>query len=236
MLVANMATFPARIEIIPFVIESLSPQVDKINLCLNEFREIPKGLAKYSNLNIVLPSQDYKDVGKFIHNVDDEDDVILVDDDIIYPDDYVVRLKCFYEKFLHLNVVVGSHGVIYPDLYDGSVQARKVFAFKHALARSRVVNQLGTGTVFLKGRQIPPLDYMDLSQRFVDVRFSRWQFEHGTSLICIPRESGWLKEINLDETIFSDFTSRWPVEVVKEVQTICGYSKLNLNVVSKVEF
>lgn len=145
-----MATFPARREIIPTVLETLTNQVDQINLCLNEFKEIPKEFSKFSKLNPVIPDMDYKDVGKFVHTVSDDDDVILVDDDIIYPPDYVERLAFYYEKFQHLNVAVGCHGVIYPDLYDGSVKARKVFAFKHALERARVVNQHSNAEIFQK--------------------------------------------------------------------------------------
>lgn len=235
MIIANMASFPAREKILPEVIEQILPQVDSINLCLNEFKSIPKELAKYGKLNAFIPEVDYKDCGKFVGSVSESDYVILVDDDIIYPTDYVATLKDYYQMFETMNVVVGCHGVIYPDLYDGSVKARKVFAFRRALDRPRVVNQLGTGTVFLKGSQMPPLKYMLGSQKYVDVRFSRFLKEQKNSLICIPRGNDWMKEIDSGETIFGNFTNKWPIHVIEEVQAISGYSNLDIDVVSKIE-
>lgn len=235
MIIANMATFPARESILPPAVEKLLPQVDCLNLCLNEFKEIPKELAKYEKLNPFIPDEDYKDVGKFVPEINDNDYIVLVDDDIIYPDNYVETLHEHYIKYQDLNAVVGTHGTIYPDVYNGESKSRKVFAFRKALARSRVVNQLGTGTAFLKGHQMPSLNYMNGSQKYVDVRFSRYLFEHNYPLVCIPRGNDWMDEVNLQETIFNTFTKKWPIEVIREVQKIAGYSKLDFNTVHKVE-
>lgn len=235
MIIANMATFPARRDIIIDVIQSIYQQVDLINICLNEFSSIPRELAKFHNLNPVIPQTDYKDVGKFIHQIDRNASYILVDDDIIYPSDYVSKLKYFYEKFENLNVVVGTHGVIYTDIYNGSFKSRKVFSFRQSLDKVRVVNQLGTGTVYLKGHQLPSLSYMDGSQQYVDVRFSRYLYENDISLLCIPRESNWQKEISVENSIFSSFTKKWSNNILKEVQKISGYSKLKFSVVKEIE-
>lgn len=236
MIIANMATFPARFQTSLQVIESIHAQVDQINLCCNEFNNIPKEYSKYSKLNPIIPKTDYKDVGKFIHNVASNDEIILIDDDIIYPKDYVATLRDYYHQYEHLNIVVGVHGVIYPDLYDGSISARKVFAFKHALNRPRIVNQLGTGTVYLKGHQLPGLKYMDCSQSFVDVRFSKYMIENGIGMVCIPRSAAWMHEIQQEVSIFNNFTNQWPLHVIREVQAIAGYSKLPLNLVKNIEF
>lgn len=235
MIVANMASFPAREEILPQMIEKLLPQVDCLNLCLNEFNDIPKELAKYEKLNAFIPNIDYKDVGKFVPEINKNDYVLLVDDDIVYPDNYVEVLYENYLKYAHLNAVIGSHGTIYPDVYNGNSKARKVFNFTKALVRPRVVNQLGTGTVFLKGHQMPSLDYMNNSQKYVDVRFSRYLYEQGFPLVCIPRENAWMGEVKLEETIFNSFTKKWPVHVTKEVQKIAGYGKLGFQNVLRIE-
>lgn len=235
MIIANMATFPTRKDIVIKVIQSLHKQVDLLNLCLNEFTSIPKEYAKFSKLNPIIPNKDYKDVGKFIHPIVLDASYILVDDDIIYPPNYVAHLQYFYEKFKNLNIVVGTHGVIYSDIYNGSFKARKVFSFRQALDKVRVVNQLGTGTVFLKGYQLPSLSYMEGSQKYVDVRFSKYLYENNISLLCVPREANWQKEITVEDSIFSSFTKKWPSEIIREVQVISGYSKLRFSVVKQIE-
>lgn len=236
MIIANMATFPARSQTCLQVIKSIHDQVDQINLCCNEFRSIPKEYAQYSKINPTIPHTDYKDVGKFIHPINNDDEVILIDDDIIYPKDYVQTLRNYYQRYEHLNIVVGVHGVIYPDVYDGSISARKVFAFKQALNRPRIVNQLGTGTVYLKGHQLPNLEYMTGSQSFVDVRFSRYMAKQDVGMICIPRSAAWMQEIQQETSIFTNFTNQWPLHVIREVQEIAGYSKLPLSLVKNIEF
>lgn len=235
MIIANMASFPARMDILSQTLAILLPQVDRLNLCLNEYVDIPKEFAKYEKLNPFIPEADYKDIGKFVPRVEDDDYLLLVDDDISYPDDYVEILYTNYLKYKYLNAVVGVHGIIYTDVYDGNVNSRKVFQFTRALDRPRVVNQLGTGTVMLRGDQMPSLDYMNGSHKYVDVRFSRFFYEQKTPLISIPREESWMNEIKLQGSIFDSFTSSWPENVVSEVQKIAGYSKLDFGTVLEVE-
>ena len=235
MIVANMASFPARKDILPHSIERLLPQVDRINLCLNEYDHIPKEFAKYEKVDPFIPEKDYKDIGKFVPDVEEDDHIVLVDDDIDYPADYIETLFLNYLKYSHMESVVGVHGIIYPDLFDGNVASRKVFMYARSLERPRVVNQLGTGTVMLRGYQMPSLEYMLGSERYVDVRFSRFVYEQGYPLVCIPRDEEWIVEKKIHGSIFDTFTSNWPESVVKEVQNIAGYGKLDFDTVMEVE-
>lgn len=108
-------------------IQSLHAQVDKINLCLNEFEEIPEELDGFSKLNPVIPDKDYKDVGKFIFPCAKNDMIVLTDDDIIYPPDYVEKMLNFYNSFAIFNCIVGIHGCIYIDAFDGDQSKEKYF-------------------------------------------------------------------------------------------------------------
>lgn len=237
MIVANMSSYPPRKKELVHSIQSLHAQVDKINLCLNEFEEIPEELDGFSKLNPVIPDKDYKDVGKFIFPCAKNDMIVLTDDDIIYPPDYVEKMLNFYNSFAIFNCIVGIHGCIYIDAFDGDQSKEKVFSFTQGLLRPRVVNQLGTGTVFLKADQLPSLKYMDGSQRFVDVRFSRYMLENEIGMICVPREKNWLREVSSGsmEGLWNTFTKKWPLDIIKETQAIAGYSKLNLELVYNVE-
>ncbi|WP_396621505.1 glycosyltransferase family A protein [Marinobacter sp. W-8] len=235
MIIANMATFPARSEVLPDSLARILPQVDKINLCLNSYEKIPEYLCQ-PKINAFIPDQDYRDVGKFVVNDFSDDDYILyMDDDLVYPEDYVSVLINEHEKYQGFSPIIGVHGIIYPDVYDGQVGCRVVFSFRQALKCSRVVNQLGTGTILCKGYQAAKLNYMLGSERFVDVRYSRYAYENGWPLICISRSFSWLDEVKYDETIFSTFTSKWPLEVIKECQYFSGYGKLSTDVSLLVE-
>lgn len=235
MIIANMASFPGRKNILPIILERILPQVDLINLCLNNYEKIPSFL-KHDKINTYIPKQDYRDVGKFIiSDFDSDDDIFYLDDDIIYPKDYVDTLCAARTQYSSLQPVVGLHGVIYPDVYDGTVGNRVVFAFRKALNNPRVVNQLGTGTVHCKGYQAPSLNFMAGSERYVDVRFAKYAMYNQWPMICISRKDLWMDEIQQEESIFSTFTAAWPSVVVRECQTISGYAALNPNIVLKVE-
>jgi hypothetical protein len=235
MIIANMATYPKRTEIIIKSIESLLNQVDRLNLCLNEFTEVPDFLKRIKKVNCIIPKKDHKDVGKFVSNFKPDDDVFFVDDDIIYPADYVKTCCDIRNKYKVISPIVGFHGVIYSDLFDGSAAGRNVFKFDKTLMQDRVVNQLGTGTIYCKGYQAPSLDFMLTSQKFVDVRFALNAFENDWPMICGKRQQGWMQEVEVEETIFTGFTKKWPLNVIREVQPITGYSALSLSAISLVE-
>ncbi|WP_347331346.1 hypothetical protein [Marinimicrobium locisalis] len=234
-----MSTFPPRYPLLLEVVDLLMPQVDQLNICLNGYESVPEPL-KREGVNAFVPEEDFRDVGKFVvQGYQDEDDIFYVDDDIFYPGDYVQTLLAARAEFAELNPVVGVHGVIYPDAYRGAVGNRKVFSFPKPLGSFRVVNQLGTGTVHCKGFQAAPLSYMQGSQRFVDARYARYALAHRWPMVCIPRQSGWMAEFELNEdlgeSIFQSFTKLWPIEVIRECQTVAGYSKLSLEAVLRIE-
>ena len=230
-----MATYPKRLGVLSESIDQLLPQVDQLNLCLNEFTEVPDFIKDNKKINAIIPTQDHKDVGKFVSSFKPDDDVFFVDDDIVYPLNYVEYCIYIREKYSKLEPIVGFHGVIYADLFDGSPGARNVFKFDKELRDNRVVNQLGTGTIFCKGFQAPSLSYMLTSQQFVDVRFANYASENDWPLICAKRDAAWMKEVSVEETIFNGFTKTWPIHVTKEVQKIAGYTRLPLGAVAVVE-
>lgn len=225
MIIACMCTFPARGDLILPAIDSLYNQVDKIRICLNEYTEIPSFLDKYEKLDAIIPDTDQRDVGKFLDiDADDEDVILYVDDDIIYPENYA-SVMC--QKLVENdNAVYGLHGVIYPDAYDGNVGLRRVFSFPRALEKDRLVNQIGTGTVAIKAKNRPHHRFMEGSQKYVDVRFAVHCSKKELPIVCIARKEEWLREIKHGQTIFSTFTTKWPLNVTKEVQLLTGYSKL----------
>lgn len=236
MIIANMATYPDRqSSTLQVALSSIAEQVDIVNLCLNQYMTTPEFLDGYDNVNAYIPDQDYKDVGKFLAPMKENDDVFYVDDDIVYPPDYVTYSSSIHEKYAKLSPIVGYHGTIYSDVFDGHHASRNVFSFRTRLHKARVVNQLGTGTVHCKGWQTPTADFMKGSERFVDVRFAIHAKNNNYPMICAPREAKWLHDQEPEDSIFEGFTKGWPISVIQEAQGITGYGNLPLRAVSVVE-
>lgn len=241
MIRAHMATFPLRLPILGAAIERLACQVDKLTVILNEFEKVPDGLGVYENVEFHIPEVDLKDVGKFLPEVDDDDYVFLVDDDIIYPPNYVSRSIRLAKKLGFASNVFGYHGSRFTKGSVAGAQSRRVTGMNNRVRAHARVDQLGTGTVLLMGRTLPKLSEMRGSERFVDVRFARYMFERGISLWLLPRPSGCFPSAlnGLDpedrQTIANSFTRKWPQHVVDEVVVYAGVADAADAVVQKNE-
>ena len=237
MIVANVATFPGRVDTVEAAIRNIARQVDLVNLCLNEYASIPEWTKSIPNLNAVIPDADLKDLGKFLFKASPEDNVLLMDDDLAYPGDYArrsVELLESVRSHCRTDVVCGYHGTVYwrfslqQALLDiallrlrksGRVARWKTLHDYHrALSAPRIVAQLGTGTVVLKGRDLPDLSDMRGGERRADVRFARLCHERGRQLVALPRASGWIPHgENDDASIYKSYTSRLPADLLEEI-------------------
>lgn len=240
MITANLATYPPRYETLIKVLEAISSQVDCINLVLNGYDSIPERVTSFNNVNAIIPDHDTKDAGKFYFDVSNADYVLLIDDDILYPDDYVLKsietLNAYDEK----NILAGYHCSIYQKpsrpkdirslkryvrFYlksDVITEYRKSFHYTSEVDEPILVDQIATGTAIIRGKNMPSYDYMKSSQKFVDVRLARWCFERNILRVCLPRRKNWLKSpkelgIDYEETIFKNFTSSNPSHVANEI-------------------
>ncbi len=235
MIVANLATYPARRDRLNKVVESIYRQVDFVNIVLNEYAEIPSDLHNIPNINFIFPPYDLKDVGKFYPDTTSADYIFLLDDDIIYPPDYVAR------SILHLNAapyercVGGYHATTYVKPYlrfrfSGIrnflnfsrlriLRFRKTWHFMRAASGIIAVDEIGTGTAVLRKTEMPPFSYMDGSQKFVDVRFAKWCFENAITPLCLPRPDNWFAELENEATLWTGFTKKSPQYVIDEIKT-----------------
>jgi len=205
-----IATFPERRHLFEQVLRSLSPQVDRIVAVLNEYDELPTDLPLLGNIDYVIPDADLKDVGKFLSNPDAADEVFLVDDDILYPSNYVEHLRQVGSNMDMDRCVLGLQG--HTLAHD---PAKRAYAWRNVLfhqGHEQIIgaDYLGTGTVYALGKNIASLDYMQGSQCFVDIRYGAWLFEHGIQCWIAPRPKGFLKNILPNElkesSIYESFT------------------------------
>lgn len=230
MIVANLATYPPRRDGMLEVVRALAPQVDRLNVVLNEYDRIQGELARIENVVPVIPTENTVDVGKF-YVQPEAGDLVLFVDDYIYPGpDFVSRTV---ERFLALGPgkwLGGYHGSLYqrPTLrkplallkYSRRRIAnyRRVWATDHGLAQSLIVDQIATNSAILRGEDAPPYAFMRDSRKFVDVRLARWCHERGITPVCLARDAGWLKIGRYGaESIHNSFTSRHHRHVADEI-------------------
>ncbi|MEM8750496.1 MAG: hypothetical protein AAGF28_09345 [Pseudomonadota bacterium] len=248
-LVANVCTYPPRREAMIKMVNRIAPQVDTLNVVLNEYSSVPDELLSISNVNPILPFENMRDVGKFFPRSDDDCYVLLLDDDIIYPTDYAQQTLSRYQKLKAGNSFAGYHGSIYERTLmesllgavgmrksngNGSLyESRKVYFFKTALKKYVKVDQLGTGVMIAPQRLLPTYEYMRTSQKFCDVRLARWSFEQDIDLVTMPREGNWLNALRFEESIFEDFTKTNPANVAHEISRF-AFRRKNLGTIKEL--
>ncbi len=224
---AHMASFPERQHVLPAALRSIEPQVDEIYLVLNEFGEIPSLLAEFRKVHAILAGEDFKDVGKFVTRPADEDHVFFVDDDLCYASGYCDWVTQRAEAIGLETNVFGLHASIYRRTDGADAKSRKIFHYRRPLRQTIYVDQVATNSTFAIGKNVPPLEYMRGSQKFVDVRYAKWCYENNLKQIALARPFNLARPLRHGgETIYRSFTVASPMHVLDEIRSFAGNSQL----------
>ena len=246
MIIANLATYPARRGGLEPIVRTLAGQVDRMNVVLNEYNEELPELKAFDNVVQILPGHDTKETGKYFPDVSSAKYVLLVDDDIVYPGDFVEKTIRRFEQLDRDGVVGGYHGSLYREptlgllwqrryppgarkrLWDWLCRKkynkyknayRKIYDFSDAQEVPIIVDQLASNNMILRAQDMPPYSYVRTSQNFSDVRMARWCFERNLLPVLLPREKMWLKPVSYKETMYDQFTVTDPQYVMDEISS-----------------
>lgn len=193
--VGTMASFPPRRDGLKLSIDSILPQLDQLIVYLNGYEGVPEFLRD-PKIRIVRSQDalgDLRDNGKFF-DLPQEDDayVFTLDDDLIYPPDYVAKM-IFQIEMLGRSVVVGVHGANFPDGEFTRLNQRTVFHFAFKKP-GRFVDLLGTGTTAWHSSTLK-LSLSNFETKGVsDLWFAAAAAQQSVPLYSVARDTGWLVE------------------------------------------
>lgn len=193
-----MATYPARHATLARVVASLAPQVDRLFIYANETTEgLPK-LDNWANV-IVLDSRWYEGNlsanGKvfpirFLKNCV----VFTVDDDFLYPPDYVSRYLNVLD-FFHNQCCVTTHGSLFPERPRWYYERCHVFSGVQALNAAQLVTLAGSGTFAFHQAALSLRPDEFLGEIMVDLKLSLAAAERNLPIWCLARPKSWLRPI-----------------------------------------
>jgi len=233
--IATMATYHPRIlSVVWNAVESLADQVDEIHLNINPpiddlmrwriDQQVQRISERHSaQIRVGWMKHDIGDLAKFAPLVCGEfqnDDVILIcDDDIIYPADYVYRMRIrlatinnkanFYVKKKQAIASLGGKvmGAGPYESFRGS-WAERIGFFENA-KEFKIIDIPLTGGVAMYGRALDKGLYID--ERFRnkgDIMLASWARAHGHFIWSVPKDEAWCKYNPLMtmgvQTIWSD--------------------------------
>ncbi|ETX13463.1 hypothetical protein OCH239_10125 [Roseivivax halodurans JCM 10272] len=199
--VGCMATFPARFPILRETVASIAPQLDALYLYVNETIE---GLPDLSDLGTIHVLDGREHAGNISANGKayslhylSRCRVFTLDDDFVYPPDYVAHNLSILELFGG-RCVVTTHGGVLPPRVDWYYERTKVFRSQREVRHLQLCSLAGTGTACFDQRTID-IDLDDvLAEVMLDLKVSLAARKSGLPIWVLPRPNDWLRAIPVE--------------------------------------
>lgn len=143
----GVASIPSRVAALYNVVKALLPQCDHMYVYLNGYENIPEFLED-DKIEVYMSEYtgDLSDNGKFYKAKDVQGYFLTVDDDILYPSDYVKKLVDKIEEH-DRKAVVGLHGTVFASEIFSYYRSRIVSHCLHEVKHDKRVQLLGTGVM-----------------------------------------------------------------------------------------
>lgn len=193
--VATIATHVGRIETFQKVLPVIAAQVNHVFVYLDGYATLPGFLASFRGVTVrraeVEGNLHASSRLLCLRDLTAPTVVVVVDDDIIYPPDYVERLVAALQQ-VHGRAVVGVHGRIFLPPHESYVKDAAVLHFAQGLDRAWSVHEVGTGTsAFVSS--VLDIDPRAWSRNDMDdVSIAIEAQRRGLWRIAVPRAPGWL--------------------------------------------
>jgi len=218
-IVAGVASFPEREKIFQSTVESILPQVDHLYVYLNKYEYIPDFLN--SGKITVFLSQEFEDLsanGKvFFLDKLKSCYFFSIDDDILYPSNYISQMINCLEKYEN-KVAVSVHGSIFPSKVDWYFERYSLYPFQRKLETDKFVTLIGSGT-FAFHTDILQSNFSDFyPDVMVDLNFSILARNQGIPLVCIARPEMWLKALATGDGLYQKYYEKKTIHTTMAVR------------------
>lgn len=202
---ANMATYPARQNIVEKTIDSIYDQVDILRIFLNEYPEIPE-FCKRPRIEPIL-GENLRSSGKFFSSMNDDEHYFSIDDDLEYPvtyvDDMLELLRIFDDM-----IVVTLHGKILNDnkknYFHGRI--RNGFSCLHEVVENHFIHVLGGGVSVFNTNNVK-IDFRKFKYNYMDDIEVSMQLQKQNIPILLKKHKRDYIKYNMPSTttLFNDY-------------------------------
>lgn len=182
------------------VIASIINQADKVFVFLQQYKEVPKFL--YNDKIVFIRGENEPEAlalgssAKFFWADKIRGYYITMDDDIVYPGDYVNYCISNIEAYGR-KAVVGFHGTIFKNQITDYKHDILRFWYKKGLKRDTSVHMLGTGVMAYHTDTISVSMRNFRTKNQDDVWFALAAQHQGVPMICLKRNDNYIDAIGL---------------------------------------
>ncbi|MGO8754033.1 MAG: hypothetical protein ACLQHK_02235 [Gallionellaceae bacterium] len=205
--IGSIATMPSRADTFYKMIHGALSQVDKLFVFLDGFDEIPAALKNQPKCHAtILPKQGNLHASSryLAHHLFGSDAVVVVfDDDILYPPDYVSRIRLALAQYGN-KAVVGFHGAIFMPPHHSYARNRHNYHFALKLDNDMNVHELGGGTTAFLSSIFRPNPATWRHHHMDDLYLAAEAIKSNLALIALKRETNWLTPLaeNQDDSLW----------------------------------
>ncbi len=190
---ANIATQPNRFNSLLEMLKSIDGQFDEIRIYLNNYDYIPDELRKYTT----FIGEDIADNGKFYWSNNKDEYYFTLDDDIIYPPNYV-------DKTIPLikDRIVTYHGRKLTGINKTYFSDHKLYCFYDKLDNEINIDVGGTGVMAFNTNVFSPSLWKTPIKKDSDLVISMEATFYSTPIVCLPKKENWIKSIENKSGIY----------------------------------
>lgn len=192
---ASMASIPTRLRALRRVVDSLLPQVDRLNVYLNGHDAIP-GFLRHPKVVVAWSKHtgDIGDAGKMFWTATVRGYHFTCDDDILYPSDYVAKTVATIERYGR-GSVLSYHGSRIVEPFESYYRTRKTFRFLRELDHDEVVHVPGTGVAAWHTDTIRLMPEDFSVANMADVWLGVACQKQRVSVVTPAHEAGWFEDL-----------------------------------------
>lgn len=193
MITIKIASIPDRIIQLEQTIYQFLKQADKIEVYLNNYTVIPQFLIQ-DKIQVFTSAEygDRGDIGKFFQIEHAFGYVLTIDDDLIYPDDYVQKIIQKIDLYNRKSFICVHANRLPPNPLTSYYQDKIGIHFEKALENDTQVDIPGTGTLGFHTDLIKLTSDIFIKPNMTDLWLALYAKNKGIPIICIERTSNWL--------------------------------------------
>jgi glycosyltransferase involved in cell wall biosynthesis len=205
--IVNISSF-GRIDSLEKTIQSIYNQCDEVNVCLNDkITELPNFLLQ-PKINLTITDNSKGDAFKFLNLENSDGYYLTIDDDLIYPPNYVDYMISNCKKYNNKKIIT-LHGRKFNKFPITSYynSKKEIYHFSSEQKQDVTVQYGGTGVMcFHTSLLKTPIEYFQHSN-MADVWIGNLAKIKNIEIICISRPKNFITQIEQKETIYNHYSN-----------------------------
>jgi hypothetical protein len=200
--IVNVASYK-RTESLVKTLESIIGQCDEVNVALNDFEGGLPPILYDDKVNLYFTDNSKGDAFKFLRLSESDGYFLTIDDDLIYPPNYVEYMIAKCKEYGNSRVMTlhGRNFASFP-ITSYYKSATERYACLDTVKKNVIVQFGGTGVMCFHTDLFKlDLDYF-MAPNMADVWIGRYCLDNKIDILCLRHEKGFIKYIPQKTTIY----------------------------------